>query len=40
MDFTERCRLDIGQVRSRSARLNIRLFVATLRSIFDSKGAY
>jgi lipopolysaccharide/colanic/teichoic acid biosynthesis glycosyltransferase len=40
MDFTERCRLDIGQVRSRSIRLNVRLFVATVRSVFDSKGAY
>jgi lipopolysaccharide/colanic/teichoic acid biosynthesis glycosyltransferase len=40
MDFTERCRLDIGQVRSRSIRLNMRLFVATVRSVFDSKGAY
>jgi lipopolysaccharide/colanic/teichoic acid biosynthesis glycosyltransferase len=40
MDFTERCRLDIGQVRSRSIRLNLQLFVATVRSVFDSKGAY
>jgi lipopolysaccharide/colanic/teichoic acid biosynthesis glycosyltransferase len=40
MDFTERCRLDIGQVRSRSARVNVQLFVATVRSVFDSKGAY
>jgi lipopolysaccharide/colanic/teichoic acid biosynthesis glycosyltransferase len=40
MDFTERCRLDIQQVRSRSATLNVRLFVATVRSIFDTRGAY
>jgi len=40
MDFTERCRLDIRQVRARSVRLNVRLFVATVRSVFDSKGAY
>jgi lipopolysaccharide/colanic/teichoic acid biosynthesis glycosyltransferase len=40
MDFTERCRLDIQQVRSSSLRLNLRLFLATVRSVFDSKGAY
>jgi lipopolysaccharide/colanic/teichoic acid biosynthesis glycosyltransferase len=40
MDFTERCRLDIQQVRASSLRLNLRLFVATVRSVFDSKGAY
>jgi lipopolysaccharide/colanic/teichoic acid biosynthesis glycosyltransferase len=40
MDFTERCRLDIRQARSRSVLLNVRLFVATLRSVFESRGAY
>jgi lipopolysaccharide/colanic/teichoic acid biosynthesis glycosyltransferase len=40
MDFTERCRLDIGQVRSRCVRVNVQLFLATVRSVFDSKGAY
>jgi lipopolysaccharide/colanic/teichoic acid biosynthesis glycosyltransferase len=40
MDFAERCRLDIDQARSRSIRLNIRLLVATIRSVFVSKGAY
>jgi hypothetical protein len=40
MDFTERCRLDIQQVRASSLRLNLRLFLATVRSVFDSKGAY
>jgi lipopolysaccharide/colanic/teichoic acid biosynthesis glycosyltransferase len=40
MDFTERCRLDIQQMRASSLRLNLRLFVATVRSVFDSKGAY
>jgi lipopolysaccharide/colanic/teichoic acid biosynthesis glycosyltransferase len=40
MDFTERCRLDIRQLRSRSATVNVRLFVATVRSVFDTRGAY
>jgi lipopolysaccharide/colanic/teichoic acid biosynthesis glycosyltransferase len=40
MDFAERCRLDIHQARSRSIRLNLRLLVATIRSVFVSKGAY
>jgi lipopolysaccharide/colanic/teichoic acid biosynthesis glycosyltransferase len=40
MDFTERCRLDIRQVRSRSATVNVRLFLATVRSVFDTRGAY
>ncbi|MEA2419824.1 MAG: hypothetical protein QOE60_2030, partial [Thermoleophilaceae bacterium] len=40
MDFTERCRLDIRQARSRSVRVNVALFLATVRSVFDSKGAY
>jgi lipopolysaccharide/colanic/teichoic acid biosynthesis glycosyltransferase len=40
MDFADRCRLDIRQARSRSIRLNLRLVVATIRSVFVSKGAY
>jgi lipopolysaccharide/colanic/teichoic acid biosynthesis glycosyltransferase len=40
MDFGDRCRLDIRQARSRSVRLNLRLFVATAMSVFGSKGAY
>jgi len=40
MDFTERCRLDIQQVRASSLLLNLRLLVATVRSVFYSKGAY
>jgi lipopolysaccharide/colanic/teichoic acid biosynthesis glycosyltransferase len=40
MDFAERCRLDIRQARSRSIRLDLKLVVATLRSVFVSKGAY
>ena len=40
MDFAERCRLDIHQARSRSIWLNIQLLVATIRSVFISKGAY
>jgi lipopolysaccharide/colanic/teichoic acid biosynthesis glycosyltransferase len=40
MDFADRCRLDIGQVRSRSIRVNLQLVVATIRSVFVSKGAY
>ena len=32
--------LDIRQVRSRSVRLNLQLVVATIRSVFVSKGAY
>jgi lipopolysaccharide/colanic/teichoic acid biosynthesis glycosyltransferase len=40
VDFAERCRLDIRQARSRSIRLNIQLVVATVRSVFVSKGAY
>jgi lipopolysaccharide/colanic/teichoic acid biosynthesis glycosyltransferase len=40
MDFAERCRLDIHQARSRSILLNIKLLVATVRSVFISKGAY
>jgi lipopolysaccharide/colanic/teichoic acid biosynthesis glycosyltransferase len=39
-DFAERCRLDIRQARSRSIRVNLRLVVATVRSVFVSKGAY
>ncbi len=39
-DFAERCRLDIRQARSRSIRLNIALVLATLRSVFASRGAY
>jgi lipopolysaccharide/colanic/teichoic acid biosynthesis glycosyltransferase len=40
VDFAERCRLDIRQVRSRSIRLNLALLFATLRSVFVSRGAY
>jgi lipopolysaccharide/colanic/teichoic acid biosynthesis glycosyltransferase len=40
MDFTDRCRLDIGQIRSHSLRLNLLLVLATIRSVFASKGAY
>jgi lipopolysaccharide/colanic/teichoic acid biosynthesis glycosyltransferase len=40
MDFAERCRLDIGQARSKSVLLKLRLVVATIRSVFVSKGAY
>jgi lipopolysaccharide/colanic/teichoic acid biosynthesis glycosyltransferase len=40
MDFPERCRLDIQQARSSSIRLNLRLVVATIRSVFASRGAY
>jgi lipopolysaccharide/colanic/teichoic acid biosynthesis glycosyltransferase len=40
MDFADRCRLDIGQVRTRSLRLNVLLVLATIRSVFASKGAY
>jgi lipopolysaccharide/colanic/teichoic acid biosynthesis glycosyltransferase len=40
MDFADRCRLDIRQVRSRSIRVNFQLVVATIRSVFVSKGAY
>ena len=40
MDFAERCRLDIHQARSTSIRVNLRLLVATARSVFTSKGAY
>jgi lipopolysaccharide/colanic/teichoic acid biosynthesis glycosyltransferase len=40
VDFAERCRLDIRQARSRSIRVNLQLVVATVRSVFASKGAY
>jgi lipopolysaccharide/colanic/teichoic acid biosynthesis glycosyltransferase len=40
MDFADRCRLDIRQLRSRSIRLNLQLVVATVRSVFVSRGAY
>jgi lipopolysaccharide/colanic/teichoic acid biosynthesis glycosyltransferase len=40
MDFAERCRLDIRQARSSSIRLNLQLLVATIRSVFASRGAY
>jgi lipopolysaccharide/colanic/teichoic acid biosynthesis glycosyltransferase len=40
VDFAERCRLDIRQVRSRSIRVNLVLLLATLRSVFVSRGAY
>jgi lipopolysaccharide/colanic/teichoic acid biosynthesis glycosyltransferase len=40
VDFAERCRLDIRQVRSRSIRVNLALLLATLRSVFASRGAY
>ncbi|MEA2402575.1 MAG: hypothetical protein QOK00_2978 [Thermoleophilaceae bacterium] len=40
MDFAERCRLDIRQARSRSLRTNLRLVLATVRSVFVSRGAY
>jgi lipopolysaccharide/colanic/teichoic acid biosynthesis glycosyltransferase len=40
MDFAERCRLDIRQARSRSIRVNLQLVVATIRSVFVSRGAY
>jgi lipopolysaccharide/colanic/teichoic acid biosynthesis glycosyltransferase len=40
MDFAERCRLDIRQARSSSIRLNLRLVLATIRSVFASRGAY
>jgi lipopolysaccharide/colanic/teichoic acid biosynthesis glycosyltransferase len=40
MDFADRCRLDIGQVRTHSLRLNVLLVLATIRSVFASKGAY
>lgn len=39
-DFAARCRLDIRQARSRSIRVNLQLIVATVRSVFVSKGAY
>jgi lipopolysaccharide/colanic/teichoic acid biosynthesis glycosyltransferase len=40
MDFADRCRLDIRQARSRSVLLNLQLVVATIRSVFASRGAY
>jgi lipopolysaccharide/colanic/teichoic acid biosynthesis glycosyltransferase len=40
MDFAERCRLDIRQARSRSIRVNLQLVLATIRSVFISRGAY
>ena len=40
VDFAERCRLDIRQTRSRSIRVNLQLVLATVRSVFVSKGAY
>ena len=40
VDFAERCRLDIRQARSRSIRVNLQLVLATIRSVFVSKGAY
>ena len=40
VDFAERCRLDIRQTRSRSIRVNLQLVLATIRSVFVSKGAY
>ncbi len=40
VDFAERCRLDIRQSRSRSIRVNLQLVLATIRSVFVSKGAY
>ncbi len=40
VDFAERCRLDIHQTRSRSIWVNLQLVVATIRSVFVSKGAY
>jgi lipopolysaccharide/colanic/teichoic acid biosynthesis glycosyltransferase len=40
MDFEERCRLDIRQARSRSLRVNLQLVLATIRSVFVSRGAY
>jgi lipopolysaccharide/colanic/teichoic acid biosynthesis glycosyltransferase len=39
-DFGDRCRLDIRQLRSRSVRVNVRLFVATALSVFGARGAY
>lgn len=39
-DFAARCRLDIRQARSRSIRLDLQLVVATVRSVFASRGAY
>jgi lipopolysaccharide/colanic/teichoic acid biosynthesis glycosyltransferase len=40
MDFAERCRLDIRQLRTSSLRLNVQLVLATIRSVFASRGAY
>jgi lipopolysaccharide/colanic/teichoic acid biosynthesis glycosyltransferase len=40
MDFADRCRLDIRQVRTHSLRLELLLVLATIRSVFASKGAY
>ncbi len=40
VDFAERCRLDIRQTRSRSIRVNLQLVLATIRSVFESRGAY
>jgi lipopolysaccharide/colanic/teichoic acid biosynthesis glycosyltransferase len=40
MDFADRCRLDIRQARSRSVLLNLQLILATIRSVFVSRGAY
>ena len=40
VDFAERSRLDIRQARSRSIRVNLQLVVATIRSVFVSRGAY
>jgi lipopolysaccharide/colanic/teichoic acid biosynthesis glycosyltransferase len=40
VDFAERSRLDIRQARSRSIRVNLQLVLATIRSVFASRGAY
>ncbi len=40
LDFAGRCRLDIGQARSRSVRMNLQLIAATVRSVLASRGAY
>jgi lipopolysaccharide/colanic/teichoic acid biosynthesis glycosyltransferase len=40
LDFAGRCRLDIGQARSRSIRVDLQLLVGTARSVLTSRGAY
>ena len=40
LGFADRCRLDIGQARSRSIRVDLQLIAGTVRSVLTSKGAY